>query len=329
MLYEKNPSLAGTEVSNPVVTVALTHGLSMCGYLFLDEGDTLISPELYWGNYRLVFQSGYGAKIATYNTFKDGGFDVAALRESLLTGEPGKRVVLLNFPNNPTGYTPTPAEVDGIVAALTEAADAGNDVVALIDDAYFGLVYEDGIFTESIFTRLANAHEGILAVKIDGATKEDYAWGFRVGFLTYGIKNATPALYKAMEAKTAGAVRGNVSNGPHLSQSLMLAAYNDADYGTQKQEKYDLLKARYDKVIDILASNPQYAEAFEPLPFNSGYFMCLTLKDKDPETIRQILLDEYSTGVIAAAGVLRLAFSAAPLDCLEELFANIYAACSQ
>jgi hypothetical protein len=34
MLYKKNPSLAGKQVSLPVVTSALTHGLSMAGYRY-------------------------------------------------------------------------------------------------------------------------------------------------------------------------------------------------------------------------------------------------------------------------------------------------------
>ena len=51
-----------------------------------------------------------------------------------------------------------------------------------------GLVFRDGIYQESIFTLLADAHPGVLAVKIDGATKEDCVWGYRVGFLTYGFK---------------------------------------------------------------------------------------------------------------------------------------------
>jgi len=57
------------------------------------------------------------------------------------------------------------------------------------------------------FTQLAHAHENLLAVKMDGITKEEFAWGFRVGFVTYGIKGGGTELYKALEDKTAGAVR--------------------------------------------------------------------------------------------------------------------------
>ena len=140
----------------------------------------------------------------------------------------------------------------------------------LIDDAYFGLVYDSDIMTESIFGRLANAHERILAVKIDGATKEDYAWGFRVGFVTYAGKGLSSDALLALADKTAGAVRGNISNASHLSQSLLLAAYEDQAYQDWKAEKYAVLKKRYDVVRTVLAEHPEYGDSFEALPFNSA-----------------------------------------------------------
>ncbi|MCB9537221.1 MAG: aminotransferase class I/II-fold pyridoxal phosphate-dependent enzyme [Myxococcales bacterium] len=327
MLREKNPSLHDTAMSLPVVTVALTHALSMAGYLFLDPGDDLLCADLFWGNYRLLFEHQHGANIRTFPTFDGDGLDVAALKQAVTEGAPRKRVLLLNFPNNPTGYTPTVAEADAIVETLTAAAEAGNDLVVLIDDAYFGLVYEDGVLGESIFARLADAHPRLLAVKIDGATKEDYVWGFRVGFITYGVKGATPKLFGALEAKTAGAIRGNVSNAPNLSQSLLAKAFQSADYPRQKKEKFATLQARFHEVRRILDDHPEYAERFVRLPFNSGYFMCVRPLKADADAVRKRLLEHYDTGVIATSGLIRVAFSSTPRALLADLFANLYAAC--
>ena len=58
--------------------------------------------------------------------------------------------------------------------------------MAFTDDAYFGLFYEETALKESIFTRLMDRHSNLLAVKLDGATKENFVWGLRVGFVTYG-----------------------------------------------------------------------------------------------------------------------------------------------
>lgn len=242
MIYSKNPGLRGTEISLPVVTNALTHGLSIAAYLFLDKGDKLIMPDLNWDNYDLIFSEGFGSEIVTFNTFNKNEFDVDAMKAAINEGNRAKKVLLLNFPNNPTGYTPSQKTVKSLIKALKETAEAGNELVIICDDAYFGLVFEEGIETQSVFTYLANLHENILAVKIDGPTKEDYVWGFRVGFVSYGIKGGTEALYNALADKTAGAVRGNISNASNLSQSLLLEAWESKEYAEQKQEKYNILK---------------------------------------------------------------------------------------
>lgn len=325
MLAKKNPSLKGAAVSLPVVTSALTHGLSMAGYLFTDENDTLITPDLYWENYDLIFNIAYGTKIETYPTFEGKGYNVEGLRKALDAGPLGKKVIVLNFPNNPTGYTLTTAEAVQISDVLVESANKGNNVVVLVDDAYFGLVFEQGIFTESLFAYLANAHERILAVKLDGPTKEDYVWGFRVGFVTFGCAKSDAKMYAALEGKLAGAIRGNISNVNNLGQTMLLNAYSHAGYDAEKKEKFDILQARFRKIMEILAKHPEYAEVFEALPFNSGYFMCVRFR-KDAEPVRQQLLSKYSAGTIVFGKVMRIAFSATPLDKLEGLFDSVYKA---
>lgn len=341
MILGKNSGLAGKSFSLPVVTAALTHGLSMAGYLFCDENDTIILPDLFWENYGLIFTNAFGAGLETFPTYipsekriKDadgsiGAFNVDGLREKLKApSHNGKKIVLLNFPNNPSGYTPLPSEVKAIVAALKESAERGDKVVVFIDDAYFGLVFEPNVYAQSIFVELCDLHENLLAVKIDGATKEDYVWGFRVGFLSYGIKGGTPALYEALEAKTGGAIRGNISNSSNPAQSLLVRSWSSSEYTAEKSQKFTLLKRRYDVVKNILATHPEYLTQFSPLPFNSGYFMCIEPK-VDSEKLRQKLLTDYSTGTINFGGVLRLAFSATPTDKLPKLFENIFKACQE
>ena len=98
-------------------------------------------------------------------------------------------------------------------------------------------MYEEGYEPQSIFSYVCDIHENVLAVKVDGPTKEDYVWGFRVGFISYGIKNGDTELYDALESKTAGAVRGNISNSSNLSQSLLLQAFNSPEYNQEKKAK--------------------------------------------------------------------------------------------
>jgi aspartate/methionine/tyrosine aminotransferase len=326
-IYRKNPSLKTTVISNPIATNGITHGLSIAGYMFANEGDTIVLSNHYWENYNLIFENSYGAKISTFELFANNGFNVADFSKKLNEIQGEKIITLLNFPNNPSGYTPLTAEIKAIVAEVKKLADKGKKVIVLIDDAYFGLVYEENVFPESIFAELANISENVLAVKLDGPTKEDYVWGFRVGLITYAVKGGTSEMYEALENKTAGAIRGNISNISQLSQSLLQKVYSAPTYEDSKKRKYTLLKNRYNTLRDEL-SKPHYDEYFSPLPFNSGYFMCIELKKGlIAEDVRKQLLQNYSTGVIVLGSVIRLAFSAVPQAKLSLLVENIYKAC--
>lgn len=329
MIYEKNPSLNGKEITLPIVTNALTHALSIAGYMFINKGDKITVSDLYWGNYNLIFSNAYGAEIEKYTFFKGNNFNTESFSETLKKQKQSKKIILLNFPNNPAGYTPTVKEMKEIVSVIYDEAVKGSKLVVIIDDAYFGLNFEDNIEKESIFAKLAGLHENILPVKIDGPTKEDYVWGFRVGFITYCIKDATKELNEAMEGKTAGAVRGNISNASNLSQSLLLNAYKSPDYKHEKENKFQILFNRYKKVREAL-NDEKYKECFEPLPFNSGYFMCVKLRPGlDGEKIRRILIEKYSTGIININNIIRIAFSSVAANDIKTLFDNIYMACKE
>lgn len=327
MIYQKNPSLKA-KISLPVVTCALTHGLFLVGYLFCNENDTILLSDKFWGNYRLIYKEGFEAQLKTFNTFLEDKFDLEDF-ENKLDEVQGKIIVLLNFPNNPSGYTPTIDEAFSVIQILKKQAEKGKKILAVIDDAYFGLIYQKGIFSESLFAYLANLHKNILAVKIDGATKEDYVWGFRVGFITYAYPGMTDQGAAAFEAKTAGAVRATISNASHLSQSLVLKAFQSKTYQKEKNEMYQLLKDRYQTVRKTL-QNKKYDKFFRPLLYNSGYFMCIELiQGIDTDKLRLHLLEKYDLGVISIGHLIRIAYSSLPKKYIPQLFEKIFTACQE
>jgi aspartate/methionine/tyrosine aminotransferase len=331
LIRAKNPSLGKAEISLPVVTCGVTNGLSIVGYMFTGEEDNLITADLYWENYDLVYTNAYSAGLKFFNLFKNRLFDINSFRETINNEYLGKMVVLLNFPNNPSGYTPNKATGREIISVLSEVAQAGNQLVVILDDSYFGLGFEEDICTESLFSELATCHENLLAIKVDGITKEEYAWGLRVGFITYGIKNGSKELYRALEDKTAGAVRGNISNSSHPAQSLFLHALKSEAHEKEKARAKLKIRERYLKVKEVLGVHAEYGKYFEALPFNSGYFMCVRLKGLNPDKVWEVLLNKYSTGVICYSekNLLRIAFASTPTDKIEKLFANIYFACKE
>jgi aspartate/methionine/tyrosine aminotransferase len=329
-MLRENPSQQGKHFSNPIVTNALTHGLSIVADMFIDKGDHLILPDMLWGNYNLTFGTCSGAIVKKHPTFTvAGGYDVDAFKAELrnTAEEKGKAVVLLNFPNNPSGYTPTVAEGDAIVAAILEVAETGCNIVAITDDAYFGLFYEDSL-KESLFGKLANIHPRILAIKLDGATKEEFVWGFRTGFITFADGNSyeNAPVMTALEKKAMGIIRARISNCPHPSQTFAVEALRSPKFLEQKEEKFQILKGRAIRAKVVLDSG-KYDEAWDYYPFNSGYFMCLKLKTVDAEKLRIHLLDKYGVGAISIGKTdLRVAFSCIEESNIAELYDIIYQA---
>jgi aspartate/methionine/tyrosine aminotransferase len=329
-MLRENPSQQGKHFSNPVVTNALTHGLSIVGDMFVGAGDHLVLPDMLWGNYNLTFGTCNGAVVKKFPTFTEqGGFNVAGFKTTLqaTAAEKGKAVVILNFPNNPSGYTPTVAEGDALVAAILEVAQSGCKVVAITDDAYFGLFYEDSL-QESLFGKLANLNPNILAIKLDGATKEEFVWGFRTGFITFaaGSSAPQPELLTALEKKTMGIIRAKISNCPHPSQTFVIEALQSPQFLAQKEEKFQVMKGRALKTKAVL-DNGKYADVWSYYPFNSGYFMCLKLNQVDAEQLRVHLLDKYGVGAISIGKTdLRIAFSCIAEEDIQELFDIIYQA---
>lgn len=322
-MLQDNPSLQGKGFSQPIVTNALTHGLSIVADLFVDPNDPIILPDKLWGNYNMIFGVRREAKMVTYPLFNDEGkFNVSGMKEALLSQRPaGKALLLLNFPNNPTGYTPDEEEATAIVKAVREVAEEGLNIAVITDDAYFGLFYENSI-RESLFGRLANIHPRVLAIKVDGATKEDYVWGFRVGFLTFASES--PRVLEALENKALGILRGTISSASHPSQTFVLKALQSPEFGLQKKEKYQLLKGRALKVKEVL-HREEYNDVWSVYPFNSGYFMCLELKRVNAEKLRQHLLEKYGVGVISLGERdIRIAFSCVEEENIGELFSLIY-----
>jgi len=324
-LFEKNPSLRGQEISMPIVTNAITHGLSLVSDMWVDPGDVIVLPDKFWGNYNMIFSVRRGAVLAHHPLFDDAGkFHVNAFEECIhaQAKNRNKIIVILNFPNNPTGYTVTPEEAEGICSVLIRQAEKGTNVLALMDDAYFGLFFEEDALKESLFAHLIGRNPRLLAIKLDGATKENYVWGFRVGFVTYGafFEGDSTSAYEALEKKTAGAVRGSISNVSHLSQNLVLNSMQSETYREEKKEKYEILKERAFEIKRILKDS-KYRQAWEAYPFNSGYFMCLRLKTAEAEALRLHLLDRYGVGLIALGKTdLRVAFSCIDKENLQELF---------
>lgn len=323
-IIRKNPLLKDKKFSLPVVVPGLTAGISYLADLFLDETKPLVAADPSWDNYVLIAEARRNAKFVQFKMFKDGKFNIEGLKETMQKqAESGSVRILLNFPQNPSGYSPTSGEAKQLVSIVKEIAEKGAKVMVWCDDAYFGLNYEDNIEKQSLFAYFCDLHENVLAAKIDGPTKEDFAWGFRTGFITFGCKGLSDAQYEALVKKLMAAIRSSVSCAATPSQSLILKAASDGKLEEEKAEFRKILERRYKLVRDFVSTHE--SKFIKPLPFNSGYFMSFDTMSIDAEKLRQKLLNDRGIGTISIdAKTLRVAFSSLDEEKINIVYQAIY-----
>jgi len=226
----------------------------------------------------------------------------------------------LNIPGNPTGYTPG-REMAARIAEVV-AAHPGPAVV-VVDDAYQGMLWEDGLSDRSLYWDIADKAdpERQLVIKLDGATKEFFFFPGRIGFLTHSAQGEAADM---LENKLKCLGRATVGSPPGPSQALLLKALQTESLQTELDANLAVLKRRYRALKNTLKSLDN--DKLFPYPFNSGMFALVGLDPQlSPERVRKRLIAEHSMGVISIPSVngLRIAYGATDEADLPRLVAAL------
>lgn len=331
-LKQKNPSLNFDFISTPIVTSGLTHAISCVLHLFIDAQDTLIIPNYFWENYAHIANTVLQAQCETFPMFTSDtpiqfnldGLETI-LRSHLEQNKPAK--LLFNFPNNPTGYSLSTKEAQDLFDLLYKYAELGLPLLTISDDAYFGLWYEDTIYQESLFSQLSQLHDNILAVKIDGATKEMLAWGARVGFITLGNKNLSNDVIQTLEEKIKAFTRSTITSASRVSQTIILNALQSPSLTDSIIAHKNDIKTRFLAASQCVAQHQQqYPNSnISPLPCNSGYFMLFNCpSEKFAESLRTIILEKEQIALISMQNNIRFTFSCVDTQNIPPIIQAIY-----
>ena len=324
-ILKENSTINSKYLSFPMVTTGITQGIDIVANLFSEKDDALLLPNLFWQNYAQIFTIKLGNTIYKYSQFdENNNFNLTNFKDTLFSIKENKISIILNFPNNPTGYTPSTEELKKLVNIIDEFAkeNPNKNLIIISDDAYFGLFFEENHQTPTLNAtyRLVN-NNNCLVVKLDGITKEYYGWGLRVGFITYYVKD--DKLRKTILEKTQGYLRSTTSSPSNLSQqiSLRLLESNQA-----KQEKINNDKIIEDRYLALKESINNYnlSEVVTILPFNSGYFFTIKMpQDINAHEFRLKFLNEYKYGVYSMDDShIRIAFSCLDKELIPDLIKN-------
>ncbi len=317
-----NPSINKDFLSLPMVTTGITQGIDIAANLFSESGDALLLPNLFWQNYAQIYTIKLGNKIYKYNQFDENNeFSISNFKETLYSIREDKISLILNFPNNPTGYTPSDVELNSLVDVISTYAkeNKNKQLIIISDDAYFGLFFEKNHKTPTLSATYKLAeNENCLIVKLDGITKEFYSWGLRVGFITYYTKN--DELRKILLEKTQGYLRSTTSSPSNLSQQIAVRLLDNKQSLEEKEINDKIIEERYNELKQAI-SKEQLDQLVRVLPFNSGYFFTIKLPSNiNAHEFRLKFLNEYKYGVYSMDDEhIRIAFSCLDKELIPEL----------
>ncbi len=154
-----------------VVCHSCKHALSGAIQALVEEGDEVLLPLPAWVSYVELVRLAGGSPVEVP---PEGGAkpDLAALEAAI---GPATRGILLNTPNNPSGYLWTRADLEAVCALARE-----HDLWILSDEIYNRLVFDGAEFVSPITVAPDLADR--IAI-LDGASKAFAMTGYRVGYL--------------------------------------------------------------------------------------------------------------------------------------------------
>lgn len=201
LYYEREYGASFDPQNEVIITCGSKHALYEIAMALLEPGDEVLLPTPYWVTYPAQIQLA-GARTVPLEAREETGFTLTAREvEEALT--PRTKAVILNFPNNPSGATIAPSELEGIV----ELARA-RDFYVIYDECYDQFVYEEPPLSASRFGK-----ENVI---VTGSCSKTYAMtGWRIGWAC-GPSEIIQAMEKIQSQST--------SNPTSIAQKAAIAA---------------------------------------------------------------------------------------------------------
>lgn len=305
-----------------VATAGGTGAIHHAIWNYMDEGETALCSDWYWGAYKVLCND-MGRNFTTYKMLDENNkFNLPALKEKVteLLSKQDNLLYILNTPaHNPTGYSLSESDMDGVLDILKEAAVDGKNIIFFLDVAYIDYAGEKEE-VRKIFKKLSGLPANILAIIGYSMSKGFTMYGQRTGAMI-GVSSSKEVIeeFAAINQYTSRATWSNI-NRPAMR--TLAAIYSDPELlkatEAERDYYYKMIKARAD-----LFTEEAKACGLPMLPYVAGFF--LSIPSKDPDAICNKLHEDNIFAVPLAAGV-RIAVCAVPLKKIKGMAAKVYAA---
>lgn len=283
-------------------TGAIYMGIKTC----LDEKDTIILPEIGWGNYNVIAQE-FNLNVINYDIY-----DINSLLKTIDEVKE-KAFIVINSPcHNPCGHA---YSIDEWKIIVDKINNCNKEVVLLNDIAYIDYSFEDRKQYLDLFNDI---NDNVLVLIAYSCSKSFSYYGKRVGALI-AINNDNEFLdsYINYCTRIARTTWSNVNNGAMQNVADVLKNHRD-EYLKEKQEAVNLLKERSNLFISQAKENN-----LDIYPYTDGFFISLKIEDQNKrDIIHNTLLENHIYAVKIKKGI-RIGICALPLKSIDGLAKKI------
>lgn len=263
-----------------IATPGGTGAVNMTITEILDEGQTIVLPEIAWGSYQLMATM-HNLNIQTYHLFEDQHFNLTHFKQTCLDvlDKQDKLLVVINDPcHNPTGYSLDKQEWQEIVHFLNTCAQ-DKPVILLNDIAYIDYSY-DLTHNHDYMDTFNQFNENVAVIVAFSCSKTLTSYGLRCGAAI--ILSQREEIVRQIEIvfeKTARATWSNIPNGA-MENFTYVTTKNLSAYLKEKDYYIDLLNKR----SSIFLAEARHVN-LETYPYKEGFFITLKMPNN---TIRDI-----------------------------------------
>lgn len=290
---------------------------------YAEMGDTVLTTDWYWGPYKVLCDE-VQRKLDTFPLFDEKlQFNALAFEAkvaSLLATQKNLLIILNTPAHNPTGYTVTDAEWDGILQILKNAAkNPDKRITVLIDIAYLDFSGERNT-CRKFFSKLSKLPDNLLFIAGFSMSKSFTMYGQRVGAMIGISSNADVA--KEFEDINQYSNRATWSNINRGCMRMMATICADKELYAQVEKEragyYQLIKQRADIFVQEAAD-----AKLSMLPYHAGYF--LSVPSASPDAVCEKMNAQNIFAVGLAKGI-RIAVCAVPTAKIKGMAGKLKAA---
>lgn len=280
-VLDGNSHLEHEIIATPGGTGAVATTIQEC----LDEGQTVILPEIAWGSYALMAQM-HNLEMAKYKLFEGDHFNIASFKETCkeTMKKQDRLVIVINDPcHNPTGYSLTHEEWDEIILFLNECSKT-HAVILLNDIAYIDFSARQKE-AKTYFGQFDKISDNVIVIVSFSLSKSMTSYGLRCGAaIVLGQKKENVEQVKIVFEKNARATWSNINNGA-METFVDVLDNHGKEYDEERLKYVALLKERG----EIFTSEAD-AVGLKYYPYKEGFFVTLAMDNDTRDKFHDALM---------------------------------------